>query len=75
MPVKEEFARRVIQIMKDAGTEAGQVMVLGAIDLAWAKGNGERPDLEAGLEYAGAQQWIENAGSAAVRLTVQGAQA
>jgi hypothetical protein len=69
----EHHARRVVQIMKDAGTAAGEIMMLSAIEAVWLKpDNADRKELLAGLQYAGDQGWVENAGAATIRLTAKG---
>jgi hypothetical protein len=70
----EKHARRVIQIMKDAGVDAGELMNRTAIEAAWLKlDNAVREELLAGLQYAGDCNWIENGGGAFLRLMAKGA--
>jgi hypothetical protein len=76
-PVKmegdEHHALRIVRIMKDAGTAAGEIMMFGAIEAVWLKpDDATHEELLAGLRYAADQGWIEDAGTA-VRLTAQGA--
>ncbi len=69
----EHHALRIVRIMKDAGTAAGEIMMFGAIEAVWLKpDNANHEELLAGLQYAGDQGWVEDAGTA-VRLTAQGA--
>jgi hypothetical protein len=71
----EHHARRLIQIMKDAGTAAGENMVFGAIEAVWLKpDDADRKELLAGLQYAGDQGWVENGGGTMIRLTAKGAE-
>jgi hypothetical protein len=73
--MNEHFAHLVVQIMLDAGTSSGEIMVRGAIDAEWLKRGGDTDDLRRGLEYAHNQHWIENAGVGAISLTAEGAAA
>jgi hypothetical protein len=69
----EHHARRIVQIMKEAGTAAGEIMMFGAIEAVWLKlDNADHNELLAGLKYAGDQGWVEDVGSA-IRLTAEGA--
>jgi hypothetical protein len=69
----EHYARHIVQIMKDAGTVAGEIMMFGAIEAVWLeRDNADHEELLAGLQYAGDQGWVEDAGSA-IRLTAEGA--
>ena len=70
----QQRARRVIQIMKDAGVVAGELMNRGAIEAVWLKpGNAEREGLLAGLQYAGDRDWTEDGSGVFLRLTAKGA--
>ena len=69
----ERHARRLVQIMKDAGTAAGEIMMFGALEAVWLKpDDADHEGLLAGLQYAGDQGWVEDVG-AAIRLTAEGA--
>ena len=69
----EHHARRIVQIMKEAGTAAGEIMMFGAMEAVWLKpDNADHEGLLAGLQYAGDQGWVEDTG-AAIRLTAKGA--
>jgi hypothetical protein len=69
----EHHARRIVQIMKDASTAAGESMMFGAIEAEWLKpDNADQGELLAGLQYAGDRGWVEDAGLA-IRLTAKGA--
>jgi hypothetical protein len=69
----EHHALRIVRIMKDAGTAAGEIMMFGAIEAVWLKpDNADHDGLLAGLRYSADQGWVEDAGTA-VRLTTQGA--
>jgi len=73
MAGNEHHARRIVQIMREAGTAAGEIMMFGAIEAVWLKtDNADHEGLLAGLKYAGDQGWVEDAGSA-IRLTAEGA--
>ena len=70
----EDHARRIVQIMKDAGTAAGEIISWGAIETVWLKPDkADREELLAGMRYAGDHGWVENAGGTMVRLTAKGA--
>jgi hypothetical protein len=72
-PPAEHHARRIVQIMKEAGAAAGEIMMFGAMEAVWLKpDNADHEGLLAGLQYAGDQGWVEDAG-AAIRLTAKGA--
>ena len=76
MASEEHFARALIQIIKDAGTAAGEIMIFGAIESAWLKSDyADREDLMSGLKYAGDHGWVEDAGGGKLRLTTKGAKA
>ena len=50
----EYHALRIVRIMKDAGTAAGEIMMFGAIEAVWLKpDNANHEELLAGLQYAG----------------------
>jgi hypothetical protein len=69
----EHHARRIVQIMKETGTAAGEIMTFGAIEAVWLeRDNADHKELLAGLKYAGDQGWVEDVGSA-IRLTAEGA--
>jgi hypothetical protein len=68
----EHHALRIVRIMKDAGTAAGEIMMFGAIEAVWLKpDNADHDGLLAGLQYAADQGWVEDAGTA-IRLTAKG---
>ena len=74
MAADEDHARRILQIMKDAGTHAGETIMFVAIESVWLKpDNANREELLSGLKYAGDHGWVENAGGTMVRLTAKGA--
>ena len=61
----EHHALRIVRIMKDAGTAAGEIMMFGAIEAVWLKpDNADHDGLLAGLQYAADQGWVEDAGTA-----------
>ena len=69
----EHHALRIVRIMKDAGTAAGEIMMFGAVEAVWLKpDNADHEELLAGLQCAGDQGWVEDAGPA-IRLTAKGA--
>jgi hypothetical protein len=74
MAADEDHARRIVQIMKDEGTAAGENISWGAIEAVWlTPDNADRKELLAGMQYAGDHGWVENAGGTMVRLTAKGA--
>ncbi|MCK1577747.1 hypothetical protein [Bradyrhizobium sp. 174] len=74
--IMEEHARKLIRIMKDAGIQPGDIMIFGSIEEIWLRPDGsDREELMEGLQYAGDQGWVEDAGGRKLRLTEAGAAA
>ena len=76
MSDEEKHARRLVNLMRAAGTSAGQIMMWGAIEASWlSPDNAKREELLSGLKYAVDQGWIEQVDESAhaLRLTAKGA--
>ncbi|KGT79300.1 hypothetical protein MA20_12825 [Bradyrhizobium japonicum] len=74
--IMEEYARKLIKIMKDAGIQPGDIMIFTAIEEIWLRpDDSDREELMQGLQYAGDNGWVEDAGGRKLRLTAKGAAA
>ena len=70
----EKHARRISQIMKDANTGAGEIMMRRSIDAKFMRPDGaDQRQILAGYNFAAAQGWIELS-NVAITLTPKGAQ-
>ena len=67
----EGAARKILAIVTEE-TAAGEIMMVGAVNLKFLTAGGTAEDCAAGMEYAVEQGWLEAAG-VAVRLTDLGA--
>lgn len=68
----ESSARRILGIFREQSLTAGHVLQSSSFVAPFSKPGWTEGDLDAGLEYAVEEDWIEQVSQHAYRLTVAG---
>jgi hypothetical protein len=73
LPTPEESARRILQLFAAHNRRAGEILMLGAVNMQFQEGGHYRAaDLQSGLTYAAEHGWIDPDYHTAVRITEAG---
>ena len=71
-PTDESSARRIVQIFRDHSLKAGDVLQSDSFVAPFSKPGWSSADLDAGLDHAVAEDWLEQVSQTAYRLTRDG---
>ncbi len=68
----EQSARKILAILRADGSGEGQGIQFSALRMKFLKEGGSNNELDAGLKYAGENDWIENGEDNFILLTEAG---
>jgi hypothetical protein len=72
LPTPEDSARKILAIFKSHNVRPDNVLMAGAVNIAFTKGGRTAAEYTEGLKYAEAKGWIETGPNSSIKLTSAG---